>query len=136
MSTSTYYEIRWPTFFLVQLNMWKKRLKEIHKQNIKQKHWVLALKAVGKIDLAGADLLIKTIREVKARGGTFRIVAHFEPLIKSLERLHVLDELGKDKMYSSKFEAVNAATKDFDEHICKGCLREMFVECDRLREAE
>jgi hypothetical protein len=39
-------------------------------------------------------------------------------------------------MYSSKFEAVNAATKDFDEHICKGCLREMFVECDRLREAE
>ncbi|MBT7559199.1 MAG: SulP family inorganic anion transporter, partial [Rhodobacterales bacterium] len=73
---------------------------------------------------------------VKARGGTFRIVAHFEPLIKSLERLHVLDELGKDKMYSSKFEAVNAATKDFDEHICKGCLREMFVECDRLREAE
>ena len=70
------------------------------------------------------------------RGGTFRIVAHFEPLIKSLERLHVLDELGKDKMYSSKFEAVNAATKDFDEHICKGCLREMFVECDRLREAE
>jgi SulP family sulfate permease len=114
----------------------EKRLKEIHKQNIKQKHWVLALKAVGKIDLAGADLLIKTIREVKARGGTFRIVAHFEPLIKSLERLHVLDELGKDKMYSSKFEAVNAATKDFDEHICKGCLREMFVECDRLREAE
>ena len=106
------------------------------KQNSKQKHWVLALKAVGKIDLAGADLLIKTIREVKARGGTFRIVAHFEPLIKSLERLHVLDELGKDKMYSSKFEAVNAATKDFDEHICKGCLREMFVECDRLRETE
>ena len=41
--------------------------------------------------MAGADSLIKIIREVKARGGTFRIVAHFEPLIKSLERLHVLD---------------------------------------------
>ena len=112
----------------------EKRLKEIYSKNKKQKHWVLALKAVGKIDLAGADLLIKTIREVKARGGTFRIVAHFEPLIKSLERLHVLDELGADKMYNSKFEAINAATKDFDVHICKGCLREMFVECDRLRD--
>lgn len=114
----------------------EKRLKQIYKQNSKQKHWVLALKAVGKIDLAGADLLIKTIREVKARGGTFRIVAHFEPLIKSLERLHVLDELGIDKIYSSKFEAINDATKDFDEHICKGCLREIFVECDQLRDAD
>jgi SulP family sulfate permease len=42
--------------------------------------------------------------------------------------------LGADKMYNSKFEAINAATKDFDVHICKGCLREMFVECDRLRD--
>ena len=41
--------------------------------------------------MAGADSLIKIIREVKARGVTFRIVAHIEPLIKSLERLHVLD---------------------------------------------
>ena len=80
------------------------------------------------------DLLIKTIRDVKERGGSFRIVAHFEPLIKSLERLHVLDELGKGMLYSSKFEAINAATKDFDNHVCKGCLREMFVECDRLRD--
>jgi SulP family sulfate permease len=113
----------------------EKRLKEIYSKNKKQKHWVLALKAVGKIDLAGADLLIKTIRDVKDRGGSFRIVAHFEPLIKSLDRLHVLDELGKEMLYSSKFEAINAATKDFDNHVCKGCLREMFVECDRLRDA-
>ena len=112
----------------------EKRLKQIYNQNLRQKHWVLALKSVGKIDLAGADLLIKTIRDVKERGGSFRIVAHFEPLIKSLERLHVLDELGKGMLYSSKFEAINAATKDFDNHVCKGCLREMFVECDRLRD--
>ena len=93
--------------------------KEIYSKNKKQKHWVLALKAVGKIDLAGADLLIKTIREVKARGGTFRIVAHFEPLIKSLERLHVLDELGADKMYNSKFEAINAAKDYIDIYLRK-----------------
>ena len=94
------------------------------------------MKSVGKIDLAGADLLIKMIRDIKADGGTFRIVAHFEPLIKSLDRLHVLDELSEDKLYSSKFEALAAATQDLDKHICKGCLRDIFVECDTLRESE
>ncbi len=114
----------------------EKRIKEIRKLHKRQKHWVFTMKAAGKIDLAGADLLIKTIREIKADGGSFRIVAHFDPLIKSLDRLHVLDELGEDMMYSSKFEAVTAATEDLDKHICKGCLREMFVECDSLRDAD
>jgi SulP family sulfate permease len=113
----------------------EKRIKQLRKQHPKQKHWVLALKAVGKVDLAGADLLIHTIRDIKAQGGTFRIVAHFDPLIKSLERLHVLDELGADNLYSSKFEAVAAATNDFEKRICKGCLRELFVECDGLRDS-
>ena len=114
----------------------EKRLKTIRKMYKRQKHWVFTMKSGGKIDLAGADLLIKVIRDVKADGGTFRIVAHFEPLIKSLDRLHVLDELGEGNLYSSKFEAVADATQDLDKHICKGCLREMFVECDSLREAD
>jgi SulP family sulfate permease len=114
----------------------EKRLKEIRKQHKRQKHWIFTMKSVGKIDLAGADLLIKTIREVKADSGTFRIVAHFDPLINSLERLHVTDELGEGMLYSSKFEAVAAATLDLDKHVCKGCLRDMFSECDGLREAE
>jgi SulP family sulfate permease len=114
----------------------EKRLKEIRKTHKRQKHWVFTMKSVGKIDLAGADLLIKVIREIKADGGSFRIVAHFEPLIKSLDRLHVLDELGADKLYSSKYEALAAATQDLDKHICKGCLREIFKECDSLRDAD
>jgi SulP family sulfate permease len=114
----------------------EKRIKAIRKSHKRQKHWIFTMKSVGKIDLAGADLLIKVIREIKADGGSFRIVAHFEPLIKSLERLHVLDELGHDQLYSSKFEALAAATQDLDKHICKGCLREIFVECDTLRDSD
>lgn len=113
----------------------QKRIKQLRKQHKTQNHWVLALKSVGKIDLAGADLLIHTIREMKAQGGSFRIVTDFEPLIKSLERLHVLDELGAENLYHSKFDAITAATQDFNKRVCKGCLREMFVECDRLRDS-
>lgn len=114
----------------------EKRLKDIRKLYKRQKHWIFTMRSGGKIDLAGADLLIKTIREIKADGGTFRIVAHFDPLIKSLERLHVTDELGAGMLYTSKFEAVADATQDLDNHICKGCLLEMFAECDGLRDAE
>jgi SulP family sulfate permease len=110
------------------------KIKKMRRENPKQIHMILYLKGVGKIDLAGADLLIETIREVKSKGGSFRIVALFPPLISSLRKLHVVDELGEDHLFSSKGEAVSDATKDLDRKICKLCLKDVFMECDEIRD--
>ena len=110
------------------------KIKKMRRENPKQIHMILYLKGVGKIDLAGADLLIDTIREVKTKGGSFRIVALFPPLISSLRKLHVIDELGEDHLFSSKGEAVSDATKDLNRKICKICLKDVFRECDEIRD--
>ncbi|KAB7610053.1 SulP family inorganic anion transporter [Amylibacter sp. SFDW26] len=112
----------------------ERKLKKMRQENPKQIHMILYLKGVGKIDLAGADLLIDTIREVKSKGGSFRIVALFPPLINKLRVLHVIDELGEDKLFSSKGEAVADATKDLNRNICKVCLKDVFKECDSIRD--
>ena len=54
-----------------------KEYKKICARNARQKHKILYMKGIGKIDLAGADFLIKAIRDAKAEGGSFRIVANF-----------------------------------------------------------
>jgi|GEM_PF-3601933 len=124
-----------PLFF-GSLEAVEKSLKRIRKTHHRQKHWVFTLKTASKIDLAGADFLIDLIRELKQQGGSLRIVVQSDTLIKSLHRLHVIEELGEGMVYTSKHEAVTDATNDLDKHICKGCLREVFQECDALRDAE
>ncbi len=112
----------------------ERKLKKMRQENPKQIHMILYLKGVGKIDLAGADLLIDTIRDVKAKGGSFRIVALFPPLINKLRVLHVIDELGENKLFGSKGEAVADATNDLSRSICKVCLKDVFKECDSIRD--
>lgn len=97
-----------------------------------QKHMVLYLKGVGKMDLAGADLLIALIRDVKAAGGSLYIVALFPPLVDSLHRFHVIDEIGTDHLHISKGEAIAAVTKDINHTICASCDRRVFLECEGL----
>lgn len=97
-----------------------------------QKHVIFYLKGVGKIDLAGADFLIHAIREVRANGGTFHIVALFPPLLESLRRFHVVEEIGEDHLHISKGDALAATIPEIDQNICATCSKRVFLECDTL----
>ncbi len=101
-----------------------------------QHHVIFYLKGVGKIDLAGADFLIHAIREIRAGGGSFHIVALFPPLLESLRRFHVIDEIGEDHLHISKGDALAAVIGEIDLSICAGCTRRVFVECSDLPGAE
>lgn len=95
-------------------------------------HVVLVLKGGGNIDLAGADMLIRQIRQAHARGRQFRIVALYPPLIRALYRYHVIDELGVENLHVSKGDAIDAATKGMNPDICATCCMRVFAECARL----
>jgi len=98
----------------------------------RQIHVIFYLKGVGKIDLSGADFLIHAIREIRAEGGTFRIIALFPPLLECLRRFHVLEELDENCLHISKGDAVGAAVLQLDHSICATCTRRVFTECADL----
>lgn len=110
----------------------ERRIKRMRAKRPGQIHMILYLKGNGKIDLAGADLLIQVIRDVKEQGGSFRLVALFPPLLKALHRFHVIEELGEDHLLPSKGEAVKAALADLDYSICALCSKKIYTECDEL----
>lgn len=97
-----------------------------------QKHVIFYLKGVGKVDLAGADFLIHAIRSVRAEGGSFHIVALFPPLLESLRRFHVIEEIGEDHLHISKGDALAAAITELDLAICAKCTKRVFLECAKL----
>jgi sulfate permease, SulP family len=97
-----------------------------------QKHVIFYLKGVGKVDLAGADFLIHAIRAVRADGGSFHIVALFPPLLESLRRFHVIEEIGEDHLHISKGDALAATIPEIDKSVCGGCTKRVFLECAGL----
>ncbi|MEM1300905.1 MAG: SulP family inorganic anion transporter [Pseudomonadota bacterium] len=97
-----------------------------------QIHVIFYLKGVGKIDLAGADFLIHQIREIRAAGGSFHVVALFPPLLESLRRFHVIEEIGEDHLHISKGDALAAAIAEIDHGVCAGCAKRVFLECAQL----
>ena len=114
----------------------ERKIKQMRAQRPGQIHLVLYLKGNGKIDLAGADLLIQVIRDVKQQGGSFRIVALYPPLVKALHRFHVVEELDEDHLLMSKGEAITAAMADMDSSICATCTKRIFNECDKLNKPD
>lgn len=108
-------------------------VKKMRRKRPYQKHMIFYLKGTGKIDLAAGDFLIKLIRDVREAGGSLHLVAVFEPLLDSLRRFHVIEELGEDHLHISKGDALSAIIEnDLNMDICAGCQKRVFLECDGL----
>ena len=110
----------------------EKEFRRVERDRPDQKLMIFYLKGNGKLDLAGADLLIDEIRKDRARGGIFHIVALFEPMIEDLRRFHIIEEVGEDHLHISKGEALAAAVQDIDLNICATCSKRVFLECEGL----
>lgn len=94
-----------------------------------QKIKVFSLKGVGKLDLAGADFLINQIKEARRQGGDFHIVAMYPSLLRALQLMHVVEELGTKNLHVAKGHAIMAATEQVDPQICATCSLRVFSEC-------
>jgi len=108
----------------------EKELREIEGTHPQLLQKLLVLKGVGNVDLAGADLIIDETRSARERkGGDFRLICNFPPLVNRLKRLHVLDELGEQNMHPNKSSAISAAVNAADDSICQTCRARVFHEC-------
>ena len=105
------------------------RLRDLDARKPSQKTRILGLKGVGKIDLSGADLLINEIRNHRARGGDFHLIAVFPDIVRSLKRLGVQKELGNSHLHQSKRQAIAEAVANVDPEVCRNCAARIFLEC-------
>ncbi|SNT76235.1 SulP family inorganic anion transporter [Paracoccus seriniphilus] len=90
---------------------------------------ILALKGMGKIDLAGVDLLVSEyLRARKARGDLHIVIAYKETLV-ALRRMKLFAVVDKANIHPNKAEAIAAVMDRVDPNICATCRIRAFVEC-------
>lgn len=94
-----------------------------------QKIQVFSLKGIGRLDLAGADFLIKQVRDARRAGGDFHLVGMYPSLLRRLHSMHVLKVLGESNLHVSKGHAIAAAADQVDPAFCAGCTLRVFSEC-------
>lgn len=90
---------------------------------------ILILKAVSKIDLAGADFLIDQTRRCRATGRDIHVIAAAKPVLAAMKRFHVTETIGERNMHGHKKDAIAAAVRAADESICANCELRLFHEC-------
>lgn len=90
---------------------------------------ILVLKGLGKIDLSGVSLLVDEIEKARKAGGDFHLVVPFKETVDALERMNLFETLSKSNLHPNKSEAIQAATEQLDDDICRTCTIRAFVEC-------
>ncbi|WP_254050122.1 SulP family inorganic anion transporter [Limimaricola cinnabarinus] len=90
---------------------------------------ILSLKGTGKIDLAGADFILKEARRARRMGLGFLLIAANPEIIDVLRRLGVLDALGARNVHAHKSDAIREAVAQARDTVCARCSLRVYHEC-------
>ena len=97
-----------------------------------QKHLFLLTKGIAQVDIAGAELLIKEVRERRDLGGDLYMYQLRETASKVFNRGGYRDEIGEANIFDSKEGALSAIFDRLDKNICATCEHRIFVECKSI----
>jgi len=97
-----------------------------------QKHLFLLTKGIAQVDVAGAELLIKEVRERRALGGDFYMYQLRETASKVFNRGGYRDEIGEANIFNNKEDAISTIFDRLDKNICATCEQRIFVECKSI----
>ncbi|MEO0823613.1 MAG: SulP family inorganic anion transporter [Pseudomonadota bacterium] len=107
----------------------QRAFRQIERRRPGQKHMMLVLKGVGDIDLAGASAIVEESRRRQRRGGALYIVARYPPLVERLRKLNVISEIGEERLFAHKGQAVEEVTQRLLDAPCAVCSFRIFREC-------
>jgi SulP family sulfate permease len=99
-----------------------------------QKHLFLLTKGIAQVDVAGAELLIKEVRERRNLGGDLYMYQLRDTASKVFKRGGYRDEIGEANIFKNKEDAISAIFDRLDKNICATCEQRIFVECKSIEQ--
>jgi SulP family sulfate permease len=94
------------------------------------KHILLVGSGIGFVDLAGAETLVQEAQRLKAMGGGLYFCNFKKAVTESLEKAHVIEEIGREYFFEEKKDAIAAIYAKLDQEICTRCSARVFYECN------
>ena len=109
----------------------------MEQKNPQQKNLLIVATGINFIDLAGAEYLEEEALKRKKQGGKMFMYLVKEDVISKLERGGYIEHIGRENIFSSKTEAVEAIFQSHLDHkICAKCDKNIFRECTSVAKAK
>jgi SulP family sulfate permease len=94
-----------------------------------QRHLAIIASGINFIDIAGAEFLAAEARRRREAGGGLYLIRVKAAVRQQLEQGGYLDEIGADKLFQSKTEAIAKIYAALNRETCRQCSRHVFREC-------
>lgn len=101
----------------------------LDEQSPGQKHLLLFSKGINTIDLAGAELLAREAQRRRKQGGALYLCGVREAACDMLKKGGYQLDIGADRVFAHKPDAIAAIYPRLDPDICRACPIRMFREC-------
>lgn len=108
----------------------QKHFRHVDEADPQKKHLLLSARAIGIIDLAGAEMLAKEATRRRRLGGGLYLVGVQPDLCEMLRRSGQVDTVGEDQIFRHKGDALQAIYPRLDNEICRTCTVRVFHECN------
>ncbi len=107
----------------------QQHFRNVDEADPQKKHLLLTARAIGIIDLSGAELLAKEATRRRKLGGGLYLVGVQPDLCEMLRRSGQVDTVGEDQIFRHKGDAIQAIYPRLDSEICRTCSARIFREC-------
>jgi SulP family sulfate permease len=107
----------------------QQHFRNVDEADPQKKHLLLTARAIGIIDLAGAELLAKEATRRRKLGGGLYLVGVQPDLCEMLRRSGQVDTVGEEQIFRHKGDAIQAIYSRLDSEICRTCTARVFREC-------
>jgi SulP family sulfate permease len=107
----------------------QQHFRNVDETDPQKKHLLLTSRAIGFIDLAGADLLAKEATRRRKLGGGLYLVGVQPDLCEMLRRSGQVDTVGEEQIFRHKGDALRAIYPRLDNETCRRCTLRIFQEC-------
>jgi SulP family sulfate permease len=107
----------------------QKYFRNVDESDPQKKHLLLNSRAIGFIDLAGAELLAKEATRRRKLGGGLYLVGVQPDLCEMLRRSGQVEAIGEEQIFRHKGDAIQAIYPRLDSEICRTCTARVFREC-------
>lgn len=124
------------SLFFGAVSAFTEAIRDIEEETPQAIHVAIVMTGVNFIDIGGAEALVAAEKRFVARGGGLYFIRVKEQAMTLLERGHYIDEIGRDKFFSSKTELLREVYRKLDYDICRQCGLRVYVECARMGKQE
>ncbi|MGE5547601.1 MAG: SulP family inorganic anion transporter [Solirubrobacterales bacterium] len=124
------------SLFFGAVNYLQETVRGWEKENPGIKHLIIVMSGVNFLDIAGAEALAQEARRWRARGGALYLIRVKEDVCAMLRKGGYIDDIGEANIFQSKTQALRVVYGRIDHDMCRGCTRNVFVECARRGKLE